>query len=134
MAIETLPRISGSVFSSQRRLSRTCDFSSESCSASNAHTVGATNGSPATPYTNGFPEFHPPPGHIRSQSIASASSLRFSASCDNRSRGNRRIRINAYEVGSTQLLVFAVHAQPQSELFWRVMFEDGERRWRKRCK
>src|SRR5580704_3117804 len=70
----------------------------------------------------GLPQFHPPPGHIRSKSMASANFRRLEACDGTRSCGAARRTRSAKAVGSTQLAVPAVQLQPQRASFWLETF------------
>src|SRR5260370_4500127 len=100
---------------------------SEPRSASNAQHVGSTSASPSTPYTRGLPQFHPPPGHIRSYSSTAASSLRVEAFFGNCWAGASRKAIRANAVGSTQLAVLGVHPHPRYVVFCETIRDFGRR-------
>src|SRR5580692_6355269 len=131
-AKEAAPRAFPMFLSSQSRLITNSGRFGSSRNASNAQTVGTISGSPATPYTIGFPQFQPPPGHMRSYSIHRASSRRRAAPLGKRSPGVDASKISASDVGSTQLLVCGVHPQPRQESFCSVIFRWENKRARQR--
>src|ERR1700733_10861448 len=131
-AKEPAPRAFPMFFSSQSRLITNSGRFGSSRNASSAHTVGTISGSPATPYTIGFPQFQPPPGHMRSYSIRRARSRRCAAPSGKISTGADASKISANEVGSTQLLVCGVHPQPRYESFCSLIFRWENKRARQR--
>src|SRR5271168_586808 len=80
----------------------------------------------------GFPQFQPPPGHIRSYSIRWASSRLRAAPFGKISTGADASKIRANDVGSTQLLVCEVHPQPRYESLCSVIFRWENQRARQR--
>src|SRR5580704_17900396 len=131
-AKEAAPRAFPMFLSSQSRLITNSGRFGSSRNASNAQTVGTISGSPATPYTIGFPQFQPPPGHMRSYSIHRASSRRRAAPLGKSFTGVDASKIRASEVGSTQLLVCGVQPQPRYESFCSVIFRWENKRARQR--
>src|ERR1700688_1525128 len=106
--------MSPKLLSSQAKLSKLSRCSGCALKANKAQLVGTTNGSSGTPYTQGFPQFQPPPTHMRSYSSASPSFRRFCAELGSTESCWPSSASRAKAVGSTQLLVLGVQPQPRA--------------------